>query len=429
MSERLKVLVCAYACSPYRGSEPGVGWGFVDALSRRHDLWVIVEEEKFRSDIERFLEQNPEYRERVRFFFIRKKRNRLLRKLWPPSYYRYYRQWHMAAYRLAEQLHGSVGFDIVHQLTMVGFREPGYLWKLGIPFVWGPVGGMGLFPWRFLPTVGFYGSMYYLGYNLYNLAQMRFMRRPRLAALAAGCGLITATPENRDGAMTYWGCSSTTISEVGLPDEPVAQIALRSPGEPLRIVWSGQHTPGKALNLGLRALARLPEGIRWEMHILGEGAMTAKWKRLAADMEMSAQCSFHGWLPREEALQRMRQGHVMLITSLRDLTSTVTVEALAGGLPILCLDHCGFGEAVDESCGIKIPVRNPRSAVEGIADAIERLARDEQLRRTLARGALERAQAFSWENKARIIDKIYQSKLAQASEKTFVPAQCHNTGS
>ncbi len=87
MTGRLKVLVSAYACSPYKGSEASVGWGFVDALSRHHDLWVIVEEEKFRSDIEHFLEQNPEYRERVQFFFVRKKRNRFLRKLWPPSYY------------------------------------------------------------------------------------------------------------------------------------------------------------------------------------------------------------------------------------------------------------------------------------------------------------------------------------------------------
>lgn len=43
---RLKVLVSAYACSPERGSEPAVGWGFVSALRKFHDLWVIVEEEK-----------------------------------------------------------------------------------------------------------------------------------------------------------------------------------------------------------------------------------------------------------------------------------------------------------------------------------------------------------------------------------------------
>src|SRR5690606_33474414 len=136
--------LCAYACSPYKGSEPGVGWGFVRALARRHDLSVIVEEEKFRADIERYLADDPEFARNVRFHFIAKRRNRLLRKFWPPSYYWYYRRWHRDALELARRLHGAVRFDLAHQLTMVGFREPGYLWQLGIPFVWGPVGGMGL---------------------------------------------------------------------------------------------------------------------------------------------------------------------------------------------------------------------------------------------------------------------------------------------
>ena len=39
---RLKVLVGAYACSPSRGSEPGVGWGWVEAISKYHDLWVLT---------------------------------------------------------------------------------------------------------------------------------------------------------------------------------------------------------------------------------------------------------------------------------------------------------------------------------------------------------------------------------------------------
>ncbi|MBM9532177.1 hypothetical protein JWG42_18650, partial [Desulfoprunum benzoelyticum] len=61
MHPRLKVLISAYACSPYKGSEPGVGWGFVAELAKHHDLWVIVEEEKFRADIERYLDENPAF--------------------------------------------------------------------------------------------------------------------------------------------------------------------------------------------------------------------------------------------------------------------------------------------------------------------------------------------------------------------------------
>ena len=104
---------------------------------------------------------------------------------------------------------------------------------------------------------------------------------------------------------------------------------------------------------------------------------------------------------------------MMLITSLRDLTSTVTVEALSLGLPIVCLDHCGFADVVNETCGIKIPVTTPREVVAAIACAVEALARDEDQRQALAEGALRRAQHFAWEEKARVIEEIYRAKVVQ----------------
>lgn len=407
----MKVLVSAYACSPYQGSEPGVGWGFVAELAKHHDLWVIVEEEKYRADLERCVADNPVFGQHVRFFFIHKQRNRWLRKLWPPSYYRYYRRWHQDAFVLAKKLHAEVGFDLAHQLTMVGFREPGYLWQLGIPFVWGPIGGMGLFPWRFLFKLSLYGALYYTGYNIYNWLQMKFMLRPRLAAQAVGSRLLAATPNDQAAALAYWGISSLVMPEVGLPCPPVATVPTRKTSEPLRIIWTGLHIPRKALNLALEALASLPIEIPWELHVLGKGPRTAAWQQLATQVGIADKCHFHGWLPRDRALKTMATSHVMLITSLRDLTSTVTIEALALGLPIVCLDHCGFAAVVNERCGIKIPVNSPQQVIADMAQALASLAADEPMRQTLAKGALVRARDFAWDEKVRVLNQIYCAKM------------------
>ena len=409
----MKILVSAYACSPFKGSEPAVGWGFVSMLARCHDLWVIVEEEKFRADIERYLAENPDFSRSVRFFYLRKRRNRLLRKIWPPSYYWHYRRWHRDALSLARDLHREIGFDIVHQLTMVGFREPGYLWKLNIPFVWGPIGGMGLFPLRFWRTIGIGGTVYYLGYNLFNFFHMRFSTRPRLAARAAGGGLIAATPENQAGTRRYWGCASTLMTEVGLPPETVAaEPARRGPEEPLRIVWTGLHIPRKALNLALQALASLPPELDWRLDVLGDGPRSRAWKRLSDQLGLTGRCHFRGWLSRAEAMETMAASHVMFVTSLRDLTSTVTVEALAKGLPIVCPDHCGFAGVIDDSCGIKVPVSSPAQSVAGFAAAIQKLGSDEDLRHRLAVGAARRAQDFAWERKREALEHIYREKVS-----------------
>jgi len=406
----LRILISAYTCNPYQGSEHAVGWGFIHELAQRHHLCVIAEEENCREPIEKYLQAFPRLRERIEFHFIPKKRRPLLRKVWPPSYYRYYRKWHESAFDLATKLHAEKPFDLAHQLTMVGYREPGYLWKLGIPFVWGPIGGMGAFPWRFMPSLGAYGLAYYTAYNFINFWQERFSKRPRMAAQVAGKALISATPSDQEGTLKFWGQPSHLLAEVGLPGAIRTKATARAKGEPLRIVWSGLHIPRKALPLGLHALAALPESMNWTLDILGQGPKTASWKKLALRLGVFSRCRFHGWIERDEALDVMHSAHVMLITSLRDLTSTVTAEALAEGLPVVCLDHCGFSAAVDERSGIKVQVTSPKKAITDLRDAMLSLDA-EDLRWRLAQGALLRAQDFDWRRKVDCLEKIYLEAL------------------
>ncbi len=68
-------------------------------------------------------------------------------------YYTGYAAWQRAAYRAALDLHRDRPFDLAHQLNITGYREPGYLWKLPIPFVWGPVGGAADIPPGFFPIM------------------------------------------------------------------------------------------------------------------------------------------------------------------------------------------------------------------------------------------------------------------------------------
>ena len=93
---RLKVLVGAYACSPSRGSEFGVGWGWVEAISKYHDLWVITGTQ-CKDEIEAELARRPELRSRIRFHYIARTRYLWAEKLWPPAYlFTYKHQWQKA---------------------------------------------------------------------------------------------------------------------------------------------------------------------------------------------------------------------------------------------------------------------------------------------------------------------------------------------
>jgi glycosyltransferase involved in cell wall biosynthesis len=409
--KKLKILTSCYACSPNRGSEPGMGWNFVKGLSEFHEVHVITEQEKWEADITLFLEQNPVLKKNLHFHFIRKKRNRKLRKIWPPSYYWFYKQWQKKAYLLAQQLDIREDFDIIHQLNMVGFREPGYLWKIKKAFVWGPIGGMKNTPWNFFSEFDLHGKLFYGSRNIFNSIQTVVLARPKKAAKRERNKLIAATPDIKKTINQLWGQDPVVITEVGSKKSVQNSIKVRNPDEVLNIGWSGQHTAGKALNILLKSLSKLPNEIKWKLDILGTGQMTENWKSLSENLKISSNCNWHGWLPREEAIGVMIQAHLFCITSLKDLTSTVTLEALSFGVPIICLDHCGFAHVVNETCGIKIPINTPKQAIQGFSDAIEIFYNNEPLRQKMANGALTRSQDFSWSGKINKINIIYSNLL------------------
>ena len=409
MPQKFKILVSAYACSPYKGSEPGMGWNFIIGLSKFHQLHVIVEKRKWLIPIKNYLDLHPNKKQNLTFHFIEKKRNKFLRKLWPPSYYWFYKKWQKDAYNLAVRLDKIENFDIIHQLNMAGYREPGFLWKIDKPFVWGPIGGLENSPWRFLPALGMKGFIFFTSRNLINLFQRNFLKRPKIAATRDNSSLIAATPENKKLIKKLWKKKSEVICEVG-QEKNIDKIYFNkrhTDKDPIKIVWSGLHIPRKNLPLLFDAVKRIT--VPFELHILGDGEMTSSWKKIALKKGFSNCCKWYGWVDRKKALEIMSSGHIFCITSVYDLTSTVTLEALSSALPIISLDHCGFSHVIDDSCGIKVPITNPKKAAQSFASAIEKLFHNDDFRISLAKGAIQRSKDFSWKNKIMQLNNIYES--------------------
>jgi glycosyltransferase involved in cell wall biosynthesis len=146
-------------------------------------------------------------------------------------------------------------------------------------------------------------------------------------------------------------------------------------------VWSGLHIAGKALPLLLDVLAKLPNDLSWRLTVLGAGPLTGSWKNIAREKDIADKIDWTGRVSREEAINITASAHVMVITSVYDLTSSVLVEALSMGVPVISPDHYGFSDAIDDSCGVKVNVNSLYAIREGIGLALMRLYNDEQLRR------------------------------------------------
>lgn len=145
-----------------------------------------------------------------------------------------------------------------------------------------------------------------------------------------------------------------------------------------------------------------------ELHVIGDGSEAKRWKKLANKMGLN-NVVWHGWVLRSEAIKIMKDCHLFCITSLSDLTSTVILEALSYGLPVVTLDHCGFSNVITETSGIKIAINSKKQVVRDFSKVINELESDEGLRYKLAVGAQKRSLEFNWDNKAEKICKTYES--------------------
>lgn len=419
--KRRRVLISAIAVSPVRGSEAGIGWNIGSRVAKYHDVTLLCipgTTYPHRKEIEAyfkehgpipglemlFVEETPLYN------FLDKATNKLLR----PLYYFGYASWQRAAYKKALEEHAKKPFELSHHLNILGYREPGYMWKLPIPFFWGPVAGASNMPWPFFPMMSWRDRLAYGLRNIANEIQKRIYPRPRKAAKAAA-HVWAIGEDNRRMFVDVFNVPAECLCEAGGKPQPqLASIKTYDPSkEPLRLVWAGVHLGRKAVPIVLQAIAKIGNEFPISFTALGSGPETAKWHELARQLGIADKVNWIAELPHAKALAEMSRAHVFTFPSLQEASSTVTLEALSLGLPVICHDACGMGFIVNESCGFKVPMKNPQMSIDGYANALRRLHNDPQLLTQLSQGALKRSEELSWDYAAEQIAIGYDRVLSQ----------------
>jgi glycosyltransferase involved in cell wall biosynthesis len=421
--QRRRILVSAYAFSPVLGSEPGVGWNICSRLAAYHDVTVLArswnealwpQDVRHREDVERFMRAEGPFPGLTIHFVASPALSRLLQphplvSLRSPFYFQGYAAWQRAAYREAVRLHRERPFDGAHQLTIATFREPGHLWKLGVPFFWGPIGGGENIPLSYFADFGSHDSVYYGLKNLANHVHRWTKWRSRTAACRAE-RIFVSSAQLHD-TMARWGRAPTMLLEVGTPNWSGRRRCYDG-ARPLRLCWMGLHIGRKALPIALRSLAELKaRGLGDKVHltILGTGPETRAWQVLCEQLQVEDMTTWHGQVPFQDVREELERQDALLITSLQEGTSNVLMEALAAGLPVICHSIGGMSFAIDESCGFKIPLTDRQTSILQFANAISRLVTSPGLLNRLSEGALRRAKALSWDEHVREIAGAYDA--------------------
>ncbi len=403
----------AYACSPIRGSEQGVGWHRAIEAAKYHETWVLCRQQGNEDDIRQYFAKHGEP-EGLHFCFVPFNRFEIFIKKIPGFFYLSYNLWHRRAYQMAVKLHKEQNYDLIHQANMCGFREPGYLWKLGTPFIWGPVGGTQNYPRKFLGKAGFCGAVKEGLRSFINMLQFCFCPRVRKAVKKAAV-LLTANSTGKNDFQRCHHIEPRQFLEIGLDKVNTKAVRHTSENEPLKILWSGVFEHRKAFHLLVTALKGLDPSVDFQMKILGQGPLEKRWRKLVQKAGIGEKCQWMGWLTRKEAVAQSMWADIFVFTSLRDTAGTVLLEALGNGLPVICLDHQGAGDIVTQECGIKIALTSPQEVVDKIRQALVYLAENRAKLHELSEGAVKRAENFLWSRQGLRMAEVYNEVLSADS--------------
>lgn len=409
MGKRLKVLMSAYACEPGKGSEPEVGWQWARQMARFHDVTVLTRANN-QPTIAAGLAALPAASPRPKFIFHDAGSWLLKLKQATGATQLYYALWQRAARTVIAQRLAAEKFDLLHHVTFAGFRFPTAVWNHRLPCIWGPVGGAesvpaALLPWRHPRSLA--GE---LVRNLSNGVQFSPLSPLRRRAGASTVILVSTNEMRRVFARR--GFAARLLPTIGVRAAGFAgpPPEARPADVPLRLLYVGNLIALKGLDLALEAVRAAPSNVTFTL--IGDGRLAASLKRQSGRLGLASRVSFVGRRPQAEVLHAYRQFDVLLFPSLHDTGGYAVIEAMASGLPVICLDSGGPAIAVGENCGVKVPLGPRRDVVAGLSRAIRLYDANRQLLAEHGCQACERiCEIYDWDQKGEAMDRIYQEAL------------------
>ncbi len=407
----MNVLINAYAVSPNWGSEPGMGWNWIINIANHCNVHVITEGE-WKEEILEAVDKLPQ-KGNIHFYFnpVPDKVRRMCWNQGDWRFYWYYRKWQRRTLEIAKEIIAKHKIDVMHQLNMIGFREPGYLWKIKeIPLVWGPVGGIANIPTAYLKGSGWKMNLFCRLKNLISDAQFRL--HPRVRSAVKRSTMIAAMREVRDAVKKVYGKDIQVINETGTYAEPSSAGEDRSKrgSDELNVLWVGRFIDTKRLDIALRAIAAT-DNADIKLTVCGTGSpeQVERYKKLADELNISGQVAWMGKVDHDRILDMMKSADLFLFTSIVEATSTVILEAVQAGLPILSFNACGFGPIVRDFAGESIPLSSPDQSVKDFALELNQFYNNRERLDVYSQQENANAYTLSWQHKGREISAIYSA--------------------
>ena len=346
----IKVLVTAFACSPDHGSEPGIGWGWVRALSNVCDLTVLTTTcnklgiEKYHAEVNSMPAQFVyEDVSSLSARLNRKAKSKVgvLVRLF---------MWQHRIKKRIRQLVADNQYHVIHHLTLGSFRMPFSVTGYGVASVVGPVGGCEIFLKHLLPEGERKIRLREQIRNVITLVHERYgvgMERYKAVSLTLSC------TKEMSRVFGKWSIKSPVFPNIGLHHEqvisPPKDYSKPNCDGGLKLLFVGNLLYWKGLELAVEVMDGLPENVT--LCCVGTGADREAFVSLIKRRNLNHRIESIGSIARDKLLEKYAAFDVFLFPSLHDSGGMVVIEAMRAGLPTICLNAGGPAISVTSMCG------------------------------------------------------------------------------
>jgi glycosyltransferase involved in cell wall biosynthesis len=328
------------------------------------DVWVITRENN-RAAVEAALPTTSE-RDALHFVYVDLPPWARFWKRGQRGIRAYYVLWQLAALARARRLVDEISADLVWHLTLanawIGSTAP----LVGLPFVYGPVGGGVGTPWRMLD--GAPASA--VAYEATRTAARAFGRFVNPVSRLAWSRATVILVQNRDtkGWLPRRHRDKVVVFPNVVLDDDVLSPSSEARSQPTQTaLFAGRLLFWKRADLAIEAVARA-DG--WHLLVCGRGPDEERLQRVAEKLGATSRISFLGWTPRQHLLELMRaRADLLLFPSMHDEAGWVVAEALANGLPVVCGDR-GGPPAIAGAAGVVVDMTTAAGTAAQLARAL-----------------------------------------------------------
>jgi glycosyltransferase involved in cell wall biosynthesis len=181
-------------------------------------------------------------------------------------------------------------------------------------------------------------------------------------------------------------------SRLGLPDTATIAVNVAA------LVGHKDHAT--LLQAAQRLAGKLPE-LHWV--VAGSGPLRQALERLRAELSLVGRVHFIGHL--EEPARLIADADLFVMSSREEGLGTSVLEAMGLGIPVASTTAGGLPEMLSEGAGLLVP---PGDA-GGLAEAVERLVIDPDIRAAVVARASEVVQRFTAARMAAEMASVYRS--------------------